>query len=257
VLRLSKCPAVLVECGFIKNKNDIKVITQYDKMARLIYDGVMRYIDSLNIKEPPVSATKYTDIGSTKIIELDPRNIFAVQTCKKTFLTEQENFVNGIFFIPQAIGYPAPNGIMVNAGQVISNNATHGLPVSTLIVRGPSDVEVKKVIDITKEQNVWFAVSGFGLYPRITAEEEGFKGQFADVLRTCHRPIIGYRKADNKIVIAVRPNTSAARALETAKNLKLDCAIALDAGGSTTLKINNKLIYPGDGRVLFGGITWR
>ena len=70
------------------------------------------------------------------------------------------------------------------------------------------------------------------------------------------RPIIGYRKKDNKIVIAVRANSSAERANQTAKNLGLDFAISLDGGGSTTLKVNGSYKFTGDGRKLYGGIIW-
>ena len=158
--------------------------------------------------------------------------------------------------MPQSNGRMEPQGSMVNGGQVICNNVTHNVPVSTLIIHSADEVEVKRVTDITKEPNVWFAVSGFGVYPYVTAEQEGFVGKFSDVTRCCNRPIIGYRKADNKIVIAVRPNTTANRANQTAKNLGLDCAISLDGGGSTTLKVNGQYKFKGDGRQLFGGLTW-
>lgn len=199
---------------------------------------------------------KYHIEGITHIVEIDPRNIWAVETQKPTNQTPYNNFVNSVFFMTQANGLMYPQGIMVNGGKVLCNNATHGKPVSTLIVHGANDVELKKVSDITKENNVWFAVSGYGIYPYITAEQEGFTGKFSDVLRTTNRPIIGYRKADNKIVIAVRSNTNAQRAQQTAKNLHLDFAISLDGGGSTTLKVNGNYKFKGDGRKLYGGIIW-
>jgi exopolysaccharide biosynthesis protein len=149
-----------------------------------------------------------------------------------------------------------PQGIIVNAGEVIANNVTHGKPVATLIVYGPNNVQMKYIDDITKEKNVWFAISGFGVYPTITATKEGFVGTFSDVLRSANRPIIGYRKKDNKIVIAVRSSSTAERAQQTAKNLGLDFAISLDGGGSTTLKVKGKYKFKGDGRKIFGGIIW-
>ncbi|MBQ7986612.1 MAG: DUF882 domain-containing protein, partial [Clostridia bacterium] len=203
----------------------------------------------------PESAKYYIE-GSTHVIEIDPRNIWAVETQCKTNKVKYNNFVNSVFFMPQANGVMYPQGIMVNAGAVVCNNPTHGKPVATLIVHGADDVEMKYVSDITKEKNVWFAVSGFGIYPNITALEEGFTGKFTDVLRITNRPIIGYRKSDNKIVIAVRANTSATRAQQTAKNLKLDFAISLDAGGSTTLKVGGKYKFKGDGRKIYGGLIW-
>ena len=120
----------------------------------------------------------------------------------------------------------------------------------------PGDETITKVVLDTKEENVWFAVSGYGVYPHITASQEGFVGKYTDVLRTTNRPIIGYRKADNKVVIAVRSSSDATRANLTAKNLELDFAISLDAGGSTTLKQKGKYKFKGDGRKLWGGIIW-
>lgn len=194
--------------------------------------------------------------GTTHIIEVAPNKIWGVETQCKTNQVTYNNFVNSIFFMPQSSGTMYPQGIMVNGGNVICNNPTHGLPVSTLIIHGRNEVEVKRVSDISKEPNVWFAVSGYGIYPYVTATQEGFSGKFSDVTRCCNRPIIGYRKSDNKIVIAVRPNTTANRANQTAKNLGLDCAISLDGGGSTTLKVNGSYKFKGDGRRIFGGLTW-
>ena len=205
--------------------------------------------------ENPVAATKYSIIGTTHVIEIDPRNIFHVETQKATNQTPYNNFVNSLFFM-NGVGVKIPQGIAVNAGEVLSNYATHEKPVATLICYDWNDVQLKYIADITKEENVWFAVSGYGIYPKITADDEGFVGKFSDVTRSANRPIIGYRKSDNKIVIAVRANSDAARAKETAQNLGLDFAISLDGGGSTTLKVDGEYKFKGDGRQLWGGIIW-
>lgn len=199
---------------------------------------------------------KYHKEGLTHIVEIDPRNIWAVETQCSTKNVAYNNFVNSIYFMPQANGEMFPQGMVVNAGTVMSNYMTHQKPVATLIVHDKENVEMKYVEDIAKEENVWFAVSGFGVYPEITSEKEGFIEKFIDVLRSSTRPIIGYRKKDNKIVIAVRPYSTAKRAGQTAKNLGLDFAISLDAGGSTTFNINGKKLYTGDGRKIWGGIIW-
>ncbi len=271
VLKNTVMPAVLVETAFISNKSDSeKLKNRPDEFADAICSAICGYYgiknrtegeadlnDSVKIaaKEQKTPA-KYRTEGITHIIEIEPKNIWAVETQKATNQTPYNNFVNSVFFMAQADGTVYPQGIMVNGGKVLCNNPTHGKPVSTLIVHGANDVELKKVTDITKEENVWFAVSGYGIYPYITAEHEGFTGKFSDVTRATNRPIIGYRKWDNKIVIAVRANSNAQRAHETAKNLGLDFAISLDGGGSTTLKVNGTYKFKGDGRKLFGGIIW-
>lgn len=200
--------------------------------------------------------TVYKVIGTTHVIEVSPSKVFAVETQKATNKTPYDNFVNSVFFMPQANGVMYPQGIMVNGGKIICNNPTHEKPVATIIIHSETDVEMKYITDITKEGNVWFAVSGYGIYPNITADKEGFVGKYNDVTRETNRPIIGYRKKDNKIIIAVRAKTSAERAKQTAKNLGMDFAISLDGGGSTTLKVNGKYKFKGDGRKLFGGIIW-
>lgn len=263
VLRKTQMPSMLIETAFISNASDAKKLRyRQDEFVQAIYDELCWYYN-LTAKKTEVKPVAkepepfaYHIEGTTHIIEVDPRNIWAVETQCKTNKVKQNNFVNSVFFMPQVNGIMHPQGIMVNAGEVICNNATHGKPVATLIVRGANDVVMKYVSDITKEKDVWFAVSGYGIYPNITALEEGFTGKFTDVMRMTSRPIIGYRKKDNKIVIAVRENSSATRAQQTANNLGLDFAISLDAGGSTTLKVNGKYKFKGDGRKIFGGIIW-
>ena len=149
---------------------------------------------------PEKSQTTYHIEGETHVIEIDPRNVFPVETQAKTYETPYNNFVNGVFFMLQGNGIVHPQGIMLNAGKVIANNATHGKPVATLICYSYNDVRLKYLDDITKEKDAWYAISGYGIYPEITAEKEGFTGKFTDVLRKANRPIIGYRKKDNKIV---------------------------------------------------------
>ena len=205
---------------------------------------------------PPISPTKYSIIGTTHVIEIDPRNIQHLETQARTNQTPFKNFVNSVYFMLQKNGIVVPLGMVASDGKIKSSYATHNVPVATLICYDWNDVRLKYITDLNKEKNVKFAVSGYGIYPKITASEEGFTGAFSDVLRSTNRPIIGYRKSDNKIVIAVRANSSAERAKETAKNLGLDFAISLDAGGSTTLKVNGSYKFTGDGRKLWGGITW-
>lgn len=207
--------------------------------------------------QPAIAETKYSIIGTTHVIEIDPRNVSHVETQTATNKTSYDNFVNSLFFMAQANGIMFPQGMAVNDGKVLSNYATHGKPVATLVCYDWNNVQLKYITDITKEKNVKFAVSGYGVYPNITASEEGFAGKFSDVIRSTNRAIIGYRKSDNKIVVAVRADSDASRANLTAKNLKLDFAISLDGGGSTTLKVNGKYKFKGDGRKLWGGITWK
>ena len=259
VLKKTKMPSLLIETAFISNTSDSqKLKDRQDGFVNAICEEICEWYGIEKSKPVPNTPDPFTYHieGTTHIVEIDPRNIWAVETQCSTKKVKYNNFVNSVFFMNQANGITYPQGIMVNAGEVICNNPTHGKPVATLIVHGADNAEMKYVSDITKEKDVWFAVSGYGVYPHITSVEEGFTGKFTDVLRQTNRPIIGYRKKDNKIVIAVRPNTSATRSQQTAKNLGLDFAISLDAGGSTTLKVDGKYKFKGDGRKIFGGLIW-
>lgn len=265
VLSKTNMPAMLIELAFISNASDAQLLkNKQDDFVDAIFNEICSYYKIKKDKEvqqvvknnDKAEPFKYRIEGLTHIIEIDPRNIWAVETQCQTTKVTYDNFVNSIFFMAQANGIMHPQGIMVNAGKVIANNPTHGKPVATLIVYDKDNVQLKYIDDITKEKNVWFAVSGYGVYPEITATKEGFINKFADVLRSTNRPIIGYRKKDNKIVIAVRPLSTSSRAKQTAKNLGLDFAISLDGGGSTTLKVGGKYKFKGDGRKIFGGLIW-
>lgn len=256
VLKKTEMPALLIETAFISNVNDAqKLKDRQDDFVDAISEEIFAWYgieEKKPIADVPEPATYHIE-GITHIVEIDPRNIWGVEAKCSTKKVPYHNFVNSIFYAP---GVLHPYGIMVNAGKVIYNVPTHEKPVATLIVYDKDDVQLKYVDDITKEKDVWFAVSGYGVYPSITSVEEGFTGKFTDVLRETARPIIGYRKRDNKIVIAVRDKSSATRAQETAKNLGLDFAISLDAGGSTTLKVNGKYKFKGDGRKILAGLIW-
>lgn len=258
VLKKTSMPALLIELAFISNVNDAqKLKDRQEEFADAIFQEVCEHYNLKPKKQTNLAQSyNYYVEGITHIVEVDPRNIWHIETQKQTNKTPYNNFVNSLFFQPQKNGIMFPQGMAVNAGKILSNYATHGKPVATLIVYGWNNVQLKYITDITKEKDVWFAVSGYGIYPEITAEKEGFVGKFSDVTRATNRPIIGYRKKDNKIVIAVRENSNAERAKLTAKNLGLDFAISLDGGGSTTLKVNGKYKLKGDGRKIFGGIIW-
>lgn len=215
-------------------------------------------VSEKKISQTPQPYKKENIFGAT-VITVDPRNIFAVETQKATNRTPYKNFVNGVYFMYEARPegkYAYPQGMVVNAGEVMQSYMTHGKPNATIIVHSWNDVEMKYISDIENEKDVWFAYSGFGIYPKITAAEEGFTGKFSDVLRACSRPILGYRKKDNKMVIAVGENLSVQNAHDLAADLCLDFAISLDGGGSTTLKIGGEYIFAGDGRKLYGGIIF-
>lgn len=214
--------------------------------------------------------------GITHVVELDPLSLRISVQDKAAHLISLRNFVTSGYQMGQREktilpSFPTsldmiqkgkylyyPVGILADMGHIIQNRQPHDKPAGTIIVYKNGSAEVRPVLNLLTEtdyRNIWFAVSGCSIYPRIRMKEEGFVGKFADIGREAPRPIIGYRKKDNKIVIAVRDKSNIGRGWLTAKNLSMDAAITLDAGGSTILNVDGhrKFITT---RRLFSVITW-
>lgn len=241
------------EKAFIKELDEMKA---KDSKAYWVFYKLVNGQAVTPTEAKIISPYTYHIEGITHIIECDPMAVKNVETQCPTNKTNFKNFVSGTYIMKQANGKYAPIGMCMNEDKLFSSIMTHDKPVATLIVYKDGTVKMKYISDITKETNVRFAVSGFGVYPNVTASDEGFTGVYTDVLRSTDRPIIGYRSKDNKIVIAVRSASSADRANQTAKNLNLDFAISLDAGGTTTLIVDGDYKFKGDGRMNYGGISW-
>lgn len=116
-------------------------------------------------------------------------------------------------------------------------------------------VKVKELLNINGEKDVWFAVSGCSVLSKINMVSSGFVGIYSDIGRSANRPLIGYNPTKKKIVIAVRKNCSIQTGQTVLKNLGCSIGITLDAGGSTALKVNSKLIYSTTRR-LYSVVTW-
>lgn len=185
----------------------------------------------------------HTKVGLTEVIEVEPMclGIKIVDTSPRNI--KEVNYVNGGYMWHYPNGVTYSQGILVSDGKVLSNTQPHKKPAGTLIVYKDGTVAVKELLTINGEKDVHFAVSGCTLYPQIKMTSAGFVGVFTDIARSCNRPVIGYRKKDNKIIIAVRPASTAVRGMITLKNLGCDVGITLDAGGSTALKVRGKMIY--------------
>lgn len=155
----------------------------------------------------------------------------------------------------QKVGGAYPLSIFVSEGKIIQNRQPHNKPAGTLIVYKNGKVDCKPLLDIRQEKDVWFAVSGCSLLPKIRMKEEGFSGKFADIGRITLRPVIGYNPKTNKIIIAVRPSSNIGRGQQTLKNLGCAMGITLDGGGSTVLRVNGSWKFKTT-RQLHNVITW-
>ena len=75
VLRLTKMPAVLVEGGFLSNRNDARLIANKawrDDYARAIAAGIMEYKKLADLKLPPRLAADYRNKKSPAAIAPTP-----------------------------------------------------------------------------------------------------------------------------------------------------------------------------------------
>lgn len=198
---------------------------------------------------------KYRIEGITHVVELDPMDLrIAVQNIPAN-LCILPNFCTSGYQTMQKVGGAYPLGIFVSEGKVIQNRQPHNKPAGTLIVYKNGKVDCKPLFTIKDEEDVWFAVSGCSILPKIRMKEEGFSGRFADIGRTTDRPVIGYNPTKNKIIIGVRSSSNIGRGQQTLKNLGCTMGITLDAGGSTVLRVNGKWKFKTT-RQLHNVITW-
>ncbi len=232
VLKHTNMPAILIEMGFITNADNAKLMKTPETLAKAIFEGVCEFMGIKNR-----CGFTYEKIASTHIVYADPLKLGCCIMDKRGCDINVANFVNGSYFMNQADGTTFCQHILVDNGKILSNYPTHGKAVTTLCVFYDGVVQIKKVLDISKEKGLKFAISGASL---TDYKSEGFKGQFSDIARKTTRTYIGYRKSDNKIVICSRVDTNIKRAAETFKNLNVDTGLTLDGGGSACMRVKGE-----------------
>lgn len=196
---------------------------------------------------------QYSKVGITHILECDPLSLRAeIAMLKGTRI--KGDFVNGTFF-GNHNGQFVSVGAVVNDGKLICRRLDHdNVKRAHYIVYRDGTVEVKKLIDIDKEEDlskVQFAIAGFNMFP-IDLKEEWWPD---DVGRKDWRTVLGYNPASGHSVISVRSRSDAARGQLTLKNLGCDRGIGLDSGGSTNARFAGKAIRLTN-RVIHNIIRW-
>lgn len=249
--------------GIAGNMTDL-AIRAFQRDNKLVVDGLvgkasiskLNELLSSNNTNPPIQEKyKYYKSGITHVVEIDPMDLKISVQDKSGNRINLSNFLTSGYQWHHASGETYPLGILVSEGKVISNTQPHGKPAGTLIVYKDGSVKVKELLNINGEKNVWFAVSGCSVLPRINMTSAGFVGVYSDIGRSANRPLIGYNPAKNKIVIAVRSACSINTGQTVLKNLGCSIGITLDAGGSTLLKVDGKLLQSTTRR-LYSVITW-
>lgn len=248
-----KTITIIIEGMFIDNEKDIDSLN-IEKLAEGICEGFIEHLNTYGNVVEKVNF-KHSKIATTDVIELNPMVLKISVQDKTGYRIDLKNFMTSGYQWHHANGETYPLGILVSEGKVISDRQPHGLATGTLIVYKDGTVDVKPLISIKYEQNIWFAVSGCSILPKILMHKEGFTGPYADVGRSTWRPVIGYNEKTKKIILALRPSTNIERGQRTLKNLGCSKGITLDGGGSSILKVNDKLIHS-TGRRLYSVITW-
>jgi len=234
-------------------------VKEFQKNNNLAVDGSVgpatwAELDKIQDKEKQ-SKFEHYKVSLTDVIEVDPLDLKVSVQDKAANKIILPNFVTSGYQWHNNDGTTYPLGILVSEGKIISDWQPHNKPAGTLIVYKDGTVAVKELLTIKNESNVWFAVSGCSILPTIQMSSAGFVGLYSDIGRVADRPVMGYNPTKKKIVIAVRPSSDINRGQTTLKNLGCNIGITLDAGGSTVLKVNNKLIKSTTRR-LYSVISW-
>lgn len=232
-------------------------VIEFQKANGLTVDGIVgpETWGALKARPPDTLTYEYYKVSQTHVVEVDPMALRIAIFDKPGHLIPLDNFVTSGYQWHLPNGETYPLGILVSKGVIINNWQPHDLPAGTLIIYKDGRVEVRELLTITNEKDVWFAVSGCSILPEIRMKSAGFVAPYDDIARATWRPVIGYNPNKRKAVIAVRPDSSIERGQLTLKNLDCDRGITLDAGGSTILKVDGKL-YKSATRRLFSVITW-
>jgi exopolysaccharide biosynthesis protein len=175
-------------------------------------------------------------------VDLDPSELKAklvLNTAPTLACRGQKNFINANFFSgSKTIGWLISDGEVLNERH--EGHASWAKPKGTLIVYKDGTVETGALYDREIEERIpkiRFCCQGFNLFP-LYIEKEGFRP--VEVGYSTTAVSIGCNKA-GKIIIAVRPKSSAQQSQTTMKNLGCEGkAIRLDSGGSANLFIDGK-----------------
>lgn len=126
-----------------------------------------------------------------------------------------------------------PCSIAVNDGEVLWPDACHawlGQPESVLYRLKDGTIGAKRCRSVNElPKNVRWAVGGMGLGKLYAPKEEGFTGQYADVLRRTNHTALGVKNGLVYLIYAKSLTGAEVNDLCTDK-LQLDYAIMLDGG---------------------------
>lgn len=268
VLRRTKMPAILIECGFMDSSTDVPVILG-PYFAGQVADGLLAAlveVFGLKEKKEERQRMKYIKRGNTRIVEV-PVKDFAVRLVDKAKKSAYSgNYCNAGFFgnynegrdkftlpVGHTVAAMATDNKWVNhycaqRGKVSAGKLVYAEPgrtETTLFIRG-GKADMGEVS--APPEGCAYAIAGVPVLRQgkavswATAKAQGWE---ASSLYATWHIFAGYGQDRSKItVVALRTTTgNLIFSGEGAKNLAalgLREAIKLDGGGSTILRVGGK-----------------
>ena len=251
VLKHTKMPAILCECGFMTNKNEAKLMLNEEyqaKVAKAITKGICTLFRVQDKDENiPTSKVEYRNIDGLQVLITDPKNVY-VYPLPGTTLREFGIWgINGTWQdTPNAKDPKSIWGLAVNNNKAIGpnsyTNSPKGYKRGTLIFYKDGTIEVKRINTIKEfTKPVQWAIGGGMLFLDYNPTVEGFTGQFSDVLRNTAHTGIGYK--GNRVYMFVHKQCDMLGFRTKVKALNLDGAVFLDGGGSTQMNYKGKGLH--------------
>ena len=177
---------------------------------------------------------------------------------RKNSITDT-NFSNAGFFALLGNGSTYPVGHLVINEKIISNAATSPTWINlsrknltTLIIHNDNSLEMKRVIDISKESNVKYAISGIPILKNgySVINDEGYSGN--EMYDTWHI-FLGIR--EDKLVL-VGSKCSIGQMPFLMEVLGINDSIKLDGGGSFIMHSGDLTVSTSENRRIHNIITW-
>jgi len=250
--------------GIAKAEDRYRAVT-FDDLVTALYKAVNK----------TTAGTKQTYtkriVDGALVVEIDPMLLKCkdmVLKSGKELAKEYKNFANANFFLWENGKIKKSIGWLVSEGKILASRYEHieygwaGNPKGTFIVSRDGlvvanwrwDSDMQRI-----EDDIWFCVQGFYLFPPTTTLKEGVEEEgwnYNEVGYKTNRIAIGYNQAKHKAVIAVKKDCDAEQMQGIMKDLGCENkAICLDSGGSCNAVVNGEEFITTD-RQLANIIYW-
>lgn len=259
IIRAVKCTACLVECAFMDNQTEAKLL-RTDEFRQACSEGIVNgLLEYFGINE--VRYKKYSDSIHELRGEIKDFNVRVVN--KSNTNIQDNNCTNGTFFWHTDIqGIKYPTSILYANGRLYKATANHlPYPQSCFIKYKDNTVEMKRIKNITELNldKIELVIGGVGIRNtlenfRYSPAAEGFKGVYADVLRKSNKTLIGYNKRLDKVYLLALKNVTMTDVIriisDNSTGEAYDICLMVDGGGSSCMYYNGENILKGDGRII-------